>query len=66
MLLYSSLTEHVGALVWLRSQAPGCPALLAVALSPNAVGIYNEEVCNPKLFRVRCKLVFQAGRDGKS
>lgn len=27
------------------SKAPGYPALLAVALSPNAVGIYNEEVC---------------------
>ncbi len=25
-------------------QAPGYPSLLAVALSPNAVGIYNEEV----------------------
>ena len=26
------------------SKAPGYPAMLAVALSPNAVGIYNEEV----------------------
>ena len=26
------------------SKAPGYPALLAVALSPNAVGIFNEEV----------------------
>ena len=28
------------------SKAPGYPALLAVALGPNAVGIYNEEVCD--------------------